>query len=186
MADTRRAARRSDAERNRERILRVAGQALARSNDVSLHSIAKGAGVGQGTLYRHFPTREALLLAVYRHDVGELVDAADTLLAEHDPWRALCLWLDRLAAFGQIKNGLADALHAATRADLVGEHYQPVIDAIGRLLRACQDAGLVRPDIDADELLLLVSFLWHGDRNTGWEERSRRMLRIVLDGLAKA
>lgn len=70
-----------------------------------------------------------------------------------------------------------------TRADLAGEHYQPVIDAIGRLLSACQDAGRVRPDVDADELLLLVSFRWRDDRNAGGEESSRRMLRIVLDGL---
>jgi hypothetical protein len=104
-------------------------------------------------------------------------------LDTHQPWQALRLWLDHLAAFGRIKHGLADVLHAATRADLAGEHYQPVIDAIGRLLRACQDAGRVRPDVDADELLLLVSFLWRDDRNAGWEERSRRMLRIVLDGL---
>jgi AcrR family transcriptional regulator len=181
--DARERARRADAERNRERILDVARTALTTASDVSLHAIAKQAGVGQGTLYRHFPTREALLLAVYRQDVGELVAAADLLLAEHEPWQALRDWLDRLAAFGRVKHGLADVLQAATRADLSTAHYRPVVDAIGRLLRACQEAGAVRTDVDAEELLLLVSFLWHGDQDTSWPERSGRMLGIVLDGL---
>jgi AcrR family transcriptional regulator len=182
MAEPRRAAR-SDAEHNRARILQVAREALATSSDVTLNSIAKKAGVGQGTLYRHFPTREVLVLAVYRHDVGELVDAASALLAEHEPWEALRLWFDRLAAFGRIKHGLAGVLHAATRADLSAEHYQPVIDAIRRLLCACQDAGLMRPDVGAEDVLLLVSFLWHGDHEAGWQQRAHHMLEIVLDGL---
>jgi AcrR family transcriptional regulator len=183
MTDTRRTTLRADAAHNRARILDVARAALAASTDVTLNSIAKRAGVGQGTLYRHFPTREALVLAVYRQDVGELVDAAATLLAEHEPWPALRLWLDRLAAFGRVKHGLAGVLHAATRADLSGEHYQPVIDAIALLLRACQDSGDLRADVDAEDVLLLVSFLWHGDADTGWAQRSRHLLRIVLDGL---
>ncbi len=183
MADTRRTTLRSDAEQNRARILDVARAALAAAGDVTLNSIAKQAGVGQGTLYRHFPTREALVLAVYRQDVGELVDAAATLLAEHEPWEALRLWFDRLATFGRIKHGLAGVLHAATRADLSSEHYQPVIDAIDRLLHACQADGGMRADVDAEEVLMLVSFLWHSDTDTDWQRRSQHMLRIVLDGL---
>lgn len=174
---------RSDAEQNRVRILEVAREALAVSGDATLKSIATKAGVGQGTLYRHFPTREALVLAVYRQDVSELVDAAPALLAEHDPWEALRLWLERLGVFGRIKHGVAGVLQAATRADLAGEHYGPVMEAIERLLGACKAAGLMRPDVAAEELLLLVSFLWRGDREPGWEDRSRHMLEIVMDGL---
>ena len=72
-----------------------------------MRSIAKRAGIGQGTLYRHFPTRKALMLEVHRHEVAELVDAAPTLRAEHPPREALRLWLDRLAGYGQINPGLA-------------------------------------------------------------------------------
>ncbi|HEX4212514.1 MAG TPA: TetR/AcrR family transcriptional regulator [Candidatus Dormibacteraeota bacterium] len=183
MTNAQRATRRVDAEQNRTRILEVARNALASSSDVALHSIAKRAGVGQGTLYRHFPTREALVLAVYRQDVGELIDAASALLAEHEPGEAMRLWFDRLAAFGRVKHGLAGVLREATRASLSDEHYRPVVEAIEQLLSAGQDSGLLRPDVDAEEVLLLVSFLWRGDQDDGWDGGARHMLRIVLDGL---
>ncbi|MGF1425688.1 TetR/AcrR family transcriptional regulator [Kitasatospora sp. LaBMicrA B282] len=176
-------ARRADAQQNRARILAVARDALARSGDVTLNSIAKEAGVGQGTLYRHFPTREALVLAVYRHDVGELVDSAAALLSQQEPWQALQLWFDQLAAFGRVKHGLADALDAATRSNLSAEHYQPVVDAIDRLLHACRQAGLVRTDVEAPDVLLLVGFLWRTDWGHDPDQRAQRLLRIALDGL---
>ncbi len=176
---------RSDAEQNRARIIDVARTALTASSDASLNSIAKLAGVGPGTLYRHFPNREALLLAVYRQDVRELIDAVPVLLAEHPPVTALRLWIERLAAYGRIKHGLADAMQAATRADLAGEHYGLVIAAITLLLEAGKAAGELRSDIDADELLLLVSFLWRTDLGTDGEARSRHLLDLVLDGLRR-
>jgi AcrR family transcriptional regulator len=178
----RRAAMRSDAEQNRARILEVARTALATSSDATLNSIAKLAGVGQGTMYRHFPNREALLLAVYRQDVRALIDAAPTLLAENPPIEALRLWFDRLASYGRIKHGVAQAVEAATRADLSSEYYDQVISTITLLLDACKAAGDVRPDVDAEEVLLLVGFLWRID-NRDWEARTRRLLAIVLDGL---
>jgi len=183
MTEARRGGLRADAEHNRARILSAARDALAASGGFAMNAIAHQAGVGQGTLYRHFPTREALVLAVYRQDVNELVEAAPALLAQHEPAQALGLWLDRLAAFGQVKHGLPGVLHAATRADLSGEYYGPVIGAIGTLLRAGQAAGTIRPDVEAEEVLLLVNFLWTGDRDPGWEQRSGHMLQVVLDGL---
>lgn len=174
---------RADAEQNRARILEAARTALAASGEASLQSIAKLAGIGQGTLYRHFPNREALVLAVHRHDVAELVEAAPALLAAHPPAEALRRWFDRLAAYGRIKHGLAGALHTVTRAQLAGEGYGPVVGAIALLLEAGKEAGAIRQDIDAEEVLLLVGFLWRIDLDADWEARSRHMLGLVMDSL---
>jgi AcrR family transcriptional regulator len=149
-----------------------------------MQSIAKRAGIGQGTLYRHFPTREALVLEVHRHDVADLVDAAPGLLAGHPPQEALRLWLDRLAVYGQIKRGLAGAFHTATHKQLAGEGYGPVIGAITLLLDACKKAGAVRGDIEAEEVLLLVGFLWRIETDDSWAVRTARMLDVVMAGLA--
>ncbi len=174
---------RADAQQNRDRILEVARDALAASSDASLNSIAKEAGVGPGTLYRHFPNREALVLAVYRHDVRRLVDSAPTLLEQHPPLEALRLWFDRLAYYGRIKHGLAAVLHAASSDGLAGETYGPVIGAITLLLRACEEAGSIRPGLDPDDVLLLVGFLWRIDPSGDREARASRLLDLVMDGL---
>ncbi|MDI5962155.1 TetR/AcrR family transcriptional regulator [Streptantibioticus silvisoli] len=178
-----RRAMRSDAEQNRARILDAARAALDASGDASMQSVAKLAGIGQGTLYRHFPNREALVLAVHRHDVGELVDAAPALLAAHPPLEALRRWFDRLAAYGRIKHGLAGALHTVTRAQLGDEGYGPVVAAIALLLDAGRAEGSIRPDVDAEEVLLLVGFLWRIDLDADWEARSGHLLTLVMDGL---
>jgi AcrR family transcriptional regulator len=175
-------AMRADAEQNRARILDAAVAALADSSDATMNSIAKRAGVGQGTMYRHFPSREALLLAVYRQDVQAVIDAAPALLAAHPPAEALRRWFGRLASYGRIKHGVAEAVEAATRADLSSEYYGPVTGAITLLLDAGQAAGEIRPDVDADEVLLLVGFLWRLD-NDGWERRASHLLDLVMDGL---
>ena len=176
-------ARRSDAQDNELRILQAARAAFTDAPAATLQSIAKAAGIGQGTIYRHFPNREALLLAVYRTDVEALIDAADRLLSAHPPLDALRLWLDQLAAYGRIKHGASLAVEAATNADLGSHYYPPVIAALDRLLTAGKTAHHIRRDIDADELLLLVSFLWKTDTGPNWEERTRHLLDIVLDGL---
>jgi AcrR family transcriptional regulator len=174
---------RADAQQNRDRILEVAREALAVSGDASLNSIAKKAGVGPGTLYRHFPSREALVLAVYRHEVQRLADLAPRLLEKHRPLDALRLWFERLAYYGKIKHGLADVLHAATSDGLVGETYGPVIGAITLLLRACEEAGSIRSDLDPDDVLLILGFLWRLDPGRDSEARARRLLDLVIDGL---
>ncbi|MGY4772337.1 TetR/AcrR family transcriptional regulator [Kribbella sp. CWNU-51] len=179
-----RPARRADAELNRSRILDAARACLAESGEASMQAVAKRAGIGQGTLYRHFPTREALVLEVHRHDVADLVDAAPTLVAEHPPREALRLWLDRLASYGQIKRGLAGAFHTATHKQLAGEGYEPVINAITTLLDACKQSGSVRKDVEAEEVLLLVGFLWRIDPDDNWSTRTTRMLDLVMNGLA--
>src|ERR1700758_3553974 len=99
---------RSDARRNREAILAAALEALTESPDASLNAIAKRAGVANATLYRHFPTREQLVLATYQQEVRNLVDAADGLLQEQAPIEALRMWVERLARYAVTKHGLGD------------------------------------------------------------------------------
>lgn len=174
--------RRADAEQNRRRLLEVARTALETSGETSMQSIAKAAGVGQGTLYRHFPTREALLLEVYADDFERLLTAARTLLRAHPPTRALRLWLDELAVFGRKKHALADVLDSATRADLHTQQYDRILDAIAALLNAGQAAGELREDMRPDELLPLVSFLWQLDTRN--DPRIPHLLDVVADGIS--
>ncbi|HEU5044384.1 MAG TPA: helix-turn-helix domain-containing protein [Nocardioidaceae bacterium] len=178
-----RPARRADAELNRSRILDAARSSLAESGNASMQAIAKRAGIGPGTMYRHFPTREALVLEVHRQDVAELVEAAPTLVASHPPRVALRLWLDRLALYGQIKRGLATAFQA-THKQLAGEGYGPILGAIATLLDACKANGETREDVEPEEVLLLVGFLWRIETDDKWAARTARMLDLVMDGLA--
>jgi AcrR family transcriptional regulator len=175
-------AQRSDARENRARLLAATVEALTESPDASLSSIAARAGVGIGTLYRHFPTREALLLAVYRNEVQQLVDAAPALLETEPPLQALRSWLDRLAYYGMAKVGLKDAL-AASHDRLNAETYGPVVGALATLLDANERAGTVRPGLDPDDVLLMLGFLWRIDPATDWQSRSRRLLDITIAGL---
>jgi AcrR family transcriptional regulator len=170
---------RSDAARNRQRLLDVARAALAGDGETTMQSIAKAAGVGQGTIYRHFPTREALLLEVYRDDFDALVAAADGLLKDNAPDRALRRWLDALAVFGRKKHALADVLDAATRAELHDEQYDRIIGAIDAILTAGVETGALRADLRPDEVLPLVAFLWQLDTRT--DPRIPHLLDLVLD-----
>lgn len=174
---------RADATVNRQRILGAARNALAVSGGASMQSIAKAAGVGQGTMYRHFPTREALILAVHRNDVRELVEAAPRLIASRPASQALREWFDQLAAYGRIKHGLAGALYSVMRETLAGEGYTSIVDAIALLLDAGKKDGTVRSDIDAEEMLLLVGFLWRIESDEGWEARSSHLLDLVMDAV---
>lgn len=178
-----RTSRRTDAERNRERILDTARVAFGESEDASMHAIAKRAGVGQGTLYRHFPNREALILAVYRRGTQELIDAASVLAASHPPTAGLRHWLGKLALHGQVRGGLPGALLSSTCQQLCAEGYQPLIDAIDLLLRTCRDAGEIRTDVNAEDLLLLVGFLWRVEPDDAGRARSIHLLDVVMDAL---
>jgi AcrR family transcriptional regulator len=176
---------RSDAQRNRERILDVALAELTRSANVPLSAIAKKAGVGQGTFYRNFPSREALVLEVYRHEMRQVADAATHLVTTRDPDRALREWMDHLARFAMTKAGLADAIRLAASApgNPGKPGHGPVKTAAERLLRANEEAGTIRPGVTADDFLLAIAGLWqiapHGD----WQPRVDRLLDLVMDGL---
>lgn len=174
---------RSDARANRDRILQIARNAFAKAPDASLNSISKAAGVGAGTLYRHFPTREALILAVYRKEIEALIDLAPALTAKHPPLEALQLWCDRLAQYGRIKHGLADVLHAALTDRDQQDAYGPMVGAVDHLLRACEKSGDIVPGADAEDVLLLLGFLWRIRPGKAAEAQADRLLTLVFRGL---
>jgi AcrR family transcriptional regulator len=174
---------RADAVKNREHILRVAHDAFAQDGTVSLNAVAKRAGVGPGTLYRHFPTREALILAVYRHDVARLVDSVPQVLTALPPLEAFRQWFRTLAEYVRLKHGLGEALHTAAVQDVVDETYAPVVAAVAQLLRACSDAGSLRADLDAADVLLLMGFLWRVAPNAEGVAQAERLMNMAIAGL---
>ena len=144
--------RRSDAAQNRDAILAAALAALTEPGEVSLNAIAQRAGVANATLYRHFPTRESLVLEVYRHEVRHLVSTADQLLADREPADALREWVARLAQYAMTKHGLAQAIRAAASpgSALFEETYSPIVAALGKVLAAAEQAGAVRAGLDPE------------------------------------
>lgn len=177
---------RKDALENRARIVEVARREIAASNttELRLNAIAKEAGVGQGTLYRHFPTREALLVEVYRQEVDELVDLAPRLLETIEPVDALARWFDRVAEYARVKRGVLAAVEASVWRDLTNHSLGPIGDAITVLLDAGKAAGQIRDDADAGDVILLIGYLSRLDEDE-WDRRARRPLHIVLDGLRR-
>ncbi|MEV5748526.1 TetR family transcriptional regulator [Actinoallomurus sp. NPDC052308] len=176
--------RRADAADNRARIIRVAREVIANAEEIRLNAIAKQAGVGQGTLYRHFPTREDLLAEVYREDVGELVAAAPALLAEHEPLTALARWFDRVVDYARVKRGVFAAVEAAVWRDLSAHSLGPIGDALTVLLDAGKADGSIRPDVDARDVILLIGYLTRLEQDE-WDARARHLLQVVLDGLRR-
>ncbi|MES5818426.1 TetR/AcrR family transcriptional regulator [Streptomyces sp. RG80] len=176
---------RSDAQRNRERILEVALAELSRAVDVPLSLIAKKAGVGQGTFYRNFPNREALVLEVYRHEAQQLADAATELLKTRAPDQALRDWLDQLARFAVAKAGLADAMRqiVGTSDGPAQPGYALVVEAIEALLAANHEVGALRPGLTSGDFVLAVAGIWQIDARGDWQTQSARLLEIVMDGL---
>jgi AcrR family transcriptional regulator len=174
---------RKAAARNRLAILEAAHELLAESATVSMNEIAKRAGVGAGTLYRHFPAREDLILAVYWHDVLKLVGSVDQILATHPPLAAFTTWFETLAAYIRVKHGLGEALHNAAIQHAIDETYAPVVVAVTKLLDACVRDGSVRPGLDPADVLLLMGYLWRVGPGEDGIAQGRRLTRIVLDGI---
>lgn len=176
---------RSDAQRNRARILEVALAELTHRGDVPLSAIAKKAGVGQGTFYRNFPDRQSLVLEVYQYEVQQVADAADHLLASREPDQALREWMDRLARFAAAKAGLAEALREATSGpgQVTKPGYATVTSAAERLLRAGEVAGTIRPGVSADDFFLAIAGLWQIAPHEHCRPRVTRLLDLVMDGL---
>jgi AcrR family transcriptional regulator len=174
---------RSDARRNREKLLEVATAAFAAADGrpVSLESIARDAGVGIGTLYRHFPNRVALVEAIYRTELAEVAEAAAKLLAHHPPKTALRRWMDRYASFVAAKRGMAESLHAMFDSGAMrpNDTRVSIAGAVDLLLRAGADDGSLRSDVQADDVVsnLIGIFLASGS-----PEQTGRLLDLLVAG----
>lgn len=174
---------RADARRNRERILEVAARAFgAAGGPVSLEGIARDAGVGIGTLYRHFPSREALVEAVYRAELAEVAATAEELVRTHPPVEALRLWMDRYAMFVATKRGMAESLKAIFDSGAVtaGDTRAGVVGAVGALLAAGADDGSLRSDVSADDVVTGLLGIMLASASA---EQCGRMFDLLLAGL---
>src|ERR1700749_2267640 len=169
---------RADAAGNRARIIAAARAAIAAAGEVKLNAIARQAGVGQGTLYRHFPTRADLLAEVYREDVDELVAAAPALLAEHEPLTALACWFDRVAGYARIQRGVFAAVEAGGAQALAAHSLGPIGEALTLMLDAGKADGTIRPDVDARDVILLIGFLSRVDHDEA-DERAHHVLDLI-------
>ncbi len=149
-----------------------------------MNAIAKDAGVGPGTLYRHFPTREDLIFEIYRDEFRQLSDAAPELLEGHEPIAALRAWLDRYAEYAMTKAGLVTALQSVTAHDrFAQEAYGPVTAAIDLLIQANVSAGAIRADVTADDVLLLIVGIHQIDPSGDWRPKAERLFDFVLAAL---
>ena len=174
---------RADAKANRDRILDVARDALSADPQASLNSIAKAAGVGAGTLYRHFPDRESLVLSVYQKEIDALVALAPSLLARHPPLTAFKMWCDRFARFGRMKHGVADTLHAAQAGKDFQENYRRMLDALGKLMDACKSSGDLSAEADPEDFVMLMSSAWKIPSTSAGDARVKRLMATVFRGM---
>jgi AcrR family transcriptional regulator len=152
--------------------------------DLKLHRVAKSAGVAQGTLYRHFPTREHLLAEVYRYELTQLVDAVPPLLAEHPPLRALTCWMRRLIEYARVKRGVMAAIEASAWRDLYSGQHHRLDEALGMLLDRGKAAGQVREEADAADVILLLGALSRIPEPE-WDTRAHTIVAVIVDGLRR-
>ncbi|HEY1323418.1 MAG TPA: helix-turn-helix domain-containing protein, partial [Streptosporangiaceae bacterium] len=174
------------AQRNREKLMSAALTLLAEAGpDVPLEAVARQAGVGIGTLYRHFPTREALVEAAYRSELLRLCAAADELVAEEPGDVALRTWMDRFVDYMTTKRGMADALRAVIASGLnpYAESRDRLLAAIGTLLQAGIEAGTVRSDVEAADVLASLTGVSLAAGEPAKREQAGRMLDLLMDGL---
>ncbi|MGH3244857.1 MAG: TetR/AcrR family transcriptional regulator [Trebonia sp.] len=177
--------RRADTRRNHERILAVALEELTASGEVSFNAIAKKAGVGVGTVYRHFPTPEALVLAVYRREVQHLIEVVPTLLETNTPEQAFRAWTGHLARYMMTKRGLADALRTATTSqeDLFAAAYETMVGAVSTLLEANVGAGAVRADVEPETVLRGLSGLLLLNPREDWLGQTQNLTDLLWKGM---
>ncbi|MEW1632811.1 helix-turn-helix domain-containing protein [Streptomyces sp. NPDC093801] len=178
---------RADARRNREKILAAAVRVFTtRGLDTGMERIAAEAGVGSATLYRNFPSREALVEAVYRDEVARLCDAAPALLAQRPPEEALRAWTRLFLDYVTAKYGMIDALRAmaARGGDPYGHSREMIREAIASLMEACAAAGAIRTDIRPTDLAAALEGIALTSAGAEHRQQAERLLDLTLDGLA--
>ena len=177
---------RADSVRNRERVLEAAKAVFAEGGPAgSLEGVARRAGVGVGTLYRHFPTRQALFEAVYRREVDQLVDMAEQPGTDSPPLEALRRWMHANVEFVATKKGMSAALAVAVHASssLTVHSMDRLSRALEVLLRRAVEAGAVRGDISAEDILRTIVGLCYTHDKPGWQGNVRRLVDVFIDGM---
>jgi len=179
---------RADSVRNRERVLAAAKAVFAAAGPAgSLEAVARQAGVGVGTLYRHFPTRQALFEAVYRREVEQLVELAEQLGTDLLPLEALRQWMRANVEFVATKKGMSAALAVAVHASFDLKAYS--MDRLGRaleaLLRRAVKAGVIRDDISAEDILRTIVGLCYTHDKPGWQGNVFRLVDVFVDGMRR-
>ena len=177
---------RADAQRNRDRLLETAVRAFSRDGpEATLESIAKDAGVGIGTLYRHFPTREALIEAAYRNELARLCDVVPALLADLPADEALRAWMDRFVDYMTTKRGMLGALRVviASGGNPFAESMERMTAAVTTLLEAGADAGTVRSDVAPRDVLAGLSGVSLAAGQPDQRDQAHRLLDLLMDGL---
>jgi AcrR family transcriptional regulator len=177
---------RADAIRNRERVLEAANVVFSAGGpDASLEAVARAAGVGIGTLYRHFPTREALFEAVYRREVQHLADLAEQLKQEAKPIDALRHWMRSNVKFVATKKGMSAALALAAykNSELFSYSFDRLTRAVDGLLDRAIAAGEIRDDISPEDLLRALVGMCYMYDQPGWQTSVLRLVDVFIDGL---
>lgn len=179
---------RADAVRNRERVLEAAKAVFSEGgSDASLEAVARTAGVGIGTLYRHFPTREALFEAVYRREVQQLADLAEQLKKKAQPVDALREWLRSNVRFVATKKGMVEALALAAykNSELYSYSFDQLTKAVRGLLDRAAAAGEIRADITPEDLLRALIAMCYMHDQPGWQRGVLRLVDVFVDGLRR-
>jgi AcrR family transcriptional regulator len=177
---------RADAQRNREQLLAAAVTAFSREDpEVTLESIAKDAGVGIGTLYRHFPTREALIDAAYRSELARLCDAVPELAAAFPADKALRIWMDLFIEYTMTKRGMSDALRMviASGGNPFAESRSRLLAAVHALMKAGAGEGTLRADVDPADLLASMTGVSLAVGDPAQRAQAGRLLDLLTDGL---
>jgi AcrR family transcriptional regulator len=177
---------RADAVRNRERVLDAARAVFSAGGpEASLEAVARAAGVGIGTLYRHFPTREALFEAVYRREVQHLADLAEQLKQEAQPIEALRHWMRSNVKFVATKKGMSAALALAAykNSELFSSSFDRLTRAVGALLDRAIAAREIRDDISPEDLLRALVGMCYMHDHPGWQASVLRLVDVFVDGL---
>lgn len=186
MTDTAQPKLRADAQRNRQKLLDTAARVFAREgSDAALNQIAREAGVGIGTLFRHFTTREELIEATFRNELARLCDAAPELAKEQPTAAATAEWMERFLEYMTTKHGLVDTLQAmmTTGSPLYNETLGRLTNAVHTLIEAGVVSGEFRDDIDPQDALAQLGGIAYMAGEPEQREQARRMIALLLDGL---